>query len=61
MTLKILSVAGFDGSGGAGITSDAKIFSKFKALGLSVVTAMTAQNPDNIYMIEPVSEAFFCG
>lgn len=59
MTLKILSVAGFDGSGGAGITSDAKIFSKFKALGLSVVTAMTAQNPDNIYMIEPVSEAFF--
>jgi hydroxymethylpyrimidine/phosphomethylpyrimidine kinase len=59
MTLKVLSVAGFDGSGGAGITSDAKIFSKFKILGLSAITAMTAQNPDNIYKIEPVSEDFF--
>ena len=59
MTLKILSVAGFDGSGGAGITSDAKVFSKFKIFGLSAVTAMTAQNPDNIYMVEPVSDAFF--
>ncbi|MHB1660804.1 MAG: hydroxymethylpyrimidine/phosphomethylpyrimidine kinase [bacterium] len=59
MTLKVLSVAGFDGSGGAGITSDAKIFSKFKILGLSAITAMTAQNPDNIYRIEPVSEGFF--
>ncbi len=57
--LKILSVAGFDGSGGAGIISDAKIFSKFKILGLSAVTAMTAQNPDNIYSVEPVSDAFF--
>ena len=59
MTLKILSVAGFDGSGGAGITSDAKVFSKLKIFGLSAVTAMTAQNPDNIYMAEPVSDAFF--
>ncbi len=59
MTLKILSVAGFDGSGGAGITSDAKIFSKQGIFGLSAVTAMTAQNPDKIYKIEPVSDIFF--
>ncbi len=59
MTLKILSVAGFDGSGGAGITSDAKIFSKFKIFGLSAITVMTAQNPNNVYMIEPVPDAFF--
>jgi len=57
--LKILSVAGFDGSGGAGIISDAKIFSKFKIFGLSAVTAMTAQNPGRIYSVEPVSNAFF--
>ena len=59
MTVKILSAAGFDGSGGAGITSDVKIFSKYKILGLSAVTAMTAQNPDKVYAVEPVSEAFF--
>jgi hydroxymethylpyrimidine/phosphomethylpyrimidine kinase len=59
LTLKILSVAGFDGSGGAGITSDAKIFSKHGILGLSAVTAMTAQNPDKIYKIERVSDVFF--
>ncbi len=59
MTLKILSVAGFDGSGGAGITSDAKIFSKLGIFGLSAVTAMTAQNPDKIYKIERVSDVFF--
>jgi hydroxymethylpyrimidine/phosphomethylpyrimidine kinase len=59
MALKILSVAGFDGSGGAGITSDVKIFSKFKILGLSAITALTAQNPDNIYKVEPVSDVLF--
>lgn len=59
MALKILSVAGFDGSGGAGITSDTKIFSKFKIFGLSAITAITAQNPDSIYKIKPVSEDFF--
>ncbi len=59
MTLKVLSVAGFDGSGGAGITSDVKIFSKIKHIGLSAITVMTAQNPDMVYKIEPVSEDFF--
>ncbi|MCL4542514.1 MAG: hydroxymethylpyrimidine/phosphomethylpyrimidine kinase [Deltaproteobacteria bacterium] len=57
--IKVLSVAGFDGSGGAGITSDAKVFSKFKILGLSAITAMTAQNPDNVYRVVPVSAGFF--
>lgn len=57
--IKALSVAGFDGSGGAGITSDAKIFSRYKILGLSVITAITAQNPENIYGITPIAEDFF--
>ncbi|MCL4321970.1 MAG: hydroxymethylpyrimidine/phosphomethylpyrimidine kinase [Deltaproteobacteria bacterium] len=57
--IKALSVAGFDGSGGAGITSDTKIFSRFKIFGLSAITAMTAQNPDNIYGIIPASGDFF--
>ncbi|MHB8231834.1 MAG: hydroxymethylpyrimidine/phosphomethylpyrimidine kinase [bacterium] len=59
MTLKALSVAGFDGSGGAGVTSDAKIFSKFKIFGLSAITVITAQNPNNIYKIKPVSNPIF--
>lgn len=57
--IKVLSVAGFDGSGGAGITSDAKIFSKFGIFGLSAITVMTAQNADNVYGIVPVSPDFF--
>ncbi len=56
---KILSVAGYDGSSGAGITSDAKIFSKFGIMGLSAITVLTAQNPDNIYKVMPVHEGFF--
>ncbi len=56
---KVLSVAGFDGSGGAGITSDAKIFSKFGILGLSAITVMTAQNADSVRGIMPVSPDFF--
>jgi hydroxymethylpyrimidine/phosphomethylpyrimidine kinase len=56
---KILSVAGYDGSSGAGITSDAKIFSKLKILGLSAITVLTAQNPDNIYKITAVDDDFF--
>jgi hydroxymethylpyrimidine/phosphomethylpyrimidine kinase len=56
---KILSVAGYDGSGGAGVTSDAKIFSKLNILGLSVISVLTAQNPDNIYKITAVDEDFF--
>ncbi len=57
--IKAFSIAGFDGSGGAGITSDAKIFSKLGIYGLSAVTAVTAQNPDKIYKIKPVSKDVF--
>ncbi len=57
--IKALSVAGFDGSGGAGITSDTKIFSRFKILGLSAITAITAQNPDNVYGVIPAPADFF--
>jgi hydroxymethylpyrimidine/phosphomethylpyrimidine kinase len=56
---KILSVAGYDGSSGAGITSDAKIFSKLNILGLSVISVLTAQNPDNIYKVITVYDDFF--
>src|SRR5262245_19327670 len=39
-----LTVAGSDPSGGAGIQADLKTFSKLKVYGMSVITALTAQN-----------------
>jgi hydroxymethylpyrimidine/phosphomethylpyrimidine kinase len=40
----VLSVAGIDPSGGAGLYADLKAFSAFGAYGCGVVTALTAQN-----------------
>ena len=40
----ILTIAGFDPSSGAGITSDIKTFESFGLYGLSVCTAITVQN-----------------
>jgi hydroxymethylpyrimidine/phosphomethylpyrimidine kinase len=40
----ILSIAGFDPSSGAGITSDIKTFEAHNLYGLSVCTAVTVQN-----------------
>ena len=39
-----LTIAGSDPSGGAGIQADLKTFSSLKVYGMSVVTAVTAQN-----------------
>ena len=39
-----LTIAGSDPSGGAGIQADLKTFSAFRVFGMSVLTAVTAQN-----------------
>ena len=41
---KILTIAGSDCSGGAGIQADIKTITVHKAYAMSVITAMTAQN-----------------
>ena len=44
MQHKSLTIAGFDGSGGAGIQADLKTFSAFGCYGMSVLTALPIQN-----------------
>lgn len=44
MKHKVLSIAGFDGSGGAGLQADLKTFSALGCYGMNVLTALSVQN-----------------
>ncbi|MDD9336697.1 MAG: bifunctional hydroxymethylpyrimidine kinase/phosphomethylpyrimidine kinase [Wolbachia sp.] len=48
MKYKALSIAGFDGSGGAGIQADLKVFSAFGCYGMTVLTALPVQNTTEV-------------
>jgi hydroxymethylpyrimidine/phosphomethylpyrimidine kinase len=50
----VLTIAGSDPSGGAGLQSDLRTFSAFKVTGLSAVTALTAQNSAVVKSVMPV-------
>ena len=50
-----LTIAGSDSGGGAGIQADLKAFSSRGVYGASVITALTAQNTQNVTMVEAVS------
>jgi hydroxymethylpyrimidine/phosphomethylpyrimidine kinase len=56
--VKVLCVGGSDSSGGAGIQADLKAVSACGCYGLSVVTAVTAQNSLGVQDIFPVSSGF---
>jgi hydroxymethylpyrimidine/phosphomethylpyrimidine kinase len=53
-----LSIAGYDPSGGAGILNDIKTFHALGIYGTGVVTVLTAQNPNKVDAVEPVSTDF---
>ncbi len=55
---KALTIAGFDPSGGAGIQADLKVFRAFGEYGLSVVTALTAQNSKGVSAVAAVDASF---
>lgn len=54
----VLSIAGSDPSGGAGIQADLKTFSALGAFGTSVVTALTAQNTQGVTGVHVVPARF---
>jgi hydroxymethylpyrimidine/phosphomethylpyrimidine kinase len=54
----VLSIAGSDSSGGAGIQADLKTFEAFSVFGCSVVTVLTAQNTTGVKSISEVSAQF---
>jgi hydroxymethylpyrimidine/phosphomethylpyrimidine kinase len=50
-----LTIAGSDPTGGAGLQADLKVFKSFGIHGLSVVSAITAQNSEGVDAIFPVN------
>ncbi len=54
----LLTIAGSDPSGGAGLQRDLRTFSAFGARGLSAVTALTAQNSTSVKATFPVPGKF---
>ena len=51
---RLLSIAGSDSGGGAGVQADLKTFAALGCFGMTVVTALTAQNTLGVRSIHPV-------
>lgn len=58
MIPRVLSIAGSDPSGGAGIQADLKTFSALGAYGMSVITALTAQSTRGVTGVHAVPAEF---
>ena len=55
---KVLTIAGSDCSGGAGIQADLKTMTAHGVYGMSVITALTAQNTTGVYGVSEASPEF---
>lgn len=56
--ITVLTIAGSDGSGGAGIQADLKAIAANGCYGLSVITAVTAQNTLGVQSFHEIPAAF---
>ncbi len=50
----VLSIAGLDPSGGAGLLADARVFDKLGLYGIGVLTAVTCQNTRQVTAVFPL-------
>ncbi len=57
-TTKLLTVAGSDSGGGAGIQADLKAFENMGVYGMSVITAVTAQNTKGVVGVHQLPADF---
>lgn len=55
MLKHLLTIAGSDSSGGAGIQADLKTFAAHGTFGMSVITAVTAQNTQGVTMVQDIT------
>lgn len=51
---KVLTIAGSDSCGGAGIQADLKTFSAHKVYGMSIITAVTVQNTQGVFAVHDI-------
>jgi hydroxymethylpyrimidine/phosphomethylpyrimidine kinase len=54
----VMSIAGVDPSGGAGVFADLKTFQAIGVYGTGIVTALTAQNPYKFFSTLPISQDY---
>lgn len=53
-----LTIAGSDSGGNAGVQADLRTFHAYKLHGCTVFTALTAQNPNDVYAINEIAADF---
>jgi hydroxymethylpyrimidine/phosphomethylpyrimidine kinase len=58
MIANVLTIAGFDPSGGAGVLADIKTFAALRCYSVAAVTALTVQNTQGVGALMPVQPEF---